>query len=590
MTRQGQHTFVARAPRKFLSSALLLGSLLTVGALATPALATDKPSTSPVMTTEGPVQGFVQQGVNIFLGIPYAAPPVGAWRWRPPQPPEPWQGVRDATAYANTCPQVTTLGVFAGPTSITEDCLYLNVFTPTVGHSEGHGGGHPVLVWIHGGGNVDGASNDYDGSKLATGGPLGSATVVVTLNYRLGLLGFLAHPALDDEGHPFGNYGILDIQEALRWVQRNIAAFGGDPGNVTLGGQSAGAQDTGANVLSPLSADLFHRAIYQSSPPSVLPSLARAVGRGTNFATAAGCPGTGAAAAVCLRELAVPQILQLQGTANANGPYINGPMVDGTIIPRTPLDAWTTGTFNRVPVLGGNVQDEGTFSIGISQYFSVFASFPNTGQVPISAEQYVASLTAIYTGPAGPGGTPPAYPPGTADAVLAEYPLASYATPMLAYNAVTTHPGTCRANKALGLLSQWVPVYAYEFNYQDAPYYFPPMPGFFPLAAHTIDIQFLFPGWHGGELGVNHTPQNTWTTGEISGPEITLSDQLVAFWTHFAQTGNPNGSGNVPWPLYTPQAGAPAYLSQNIPSLSTLTNAQYRADHHCDFWDTILVY
>ena len=161
---------------------------------------------------------------------------------------------------------------------------------------------------------------------------------------------------------------------------------------------------------------------------------------------------------------------------------------------------------------------------------------------------------------------------------------------MLAYDAVMTHPGTCRANKALGLVSQWVPVYAYEFNYQEAPYYFPPMPGFLPLAAHTIDIQFLFPGWHGGALGVNHTPQNTWTTGEISGPEITLSDQLVAFWTRFARTGNPNGSGDVPWPLYTTQAGAPAYLSQNIPSLSTLTNAQYRADHHCDFWDTILVY
>ena len=590
MTRQGKHTFVASAPRQSLRRALLLGAFLAVGALLTPALARDKHSTPPVMTTEGPVQGVVKNGVNLFLGIPYAAPPVGEGRWRPPQPPEPWKGVRDATAYANTCPQVTTLGVFAGPTSITEDCLYLNVFTTTVGDGNGHGGGHPVLVWIHGGGNVDGASNDYDGSTLATGGPLGSATVVVTLNYRLGLLGFLAHPALDNEGHPFGNYGILDIQEALRWVQRNIAAFGGDPGNITLGGQSAGAQDTGANVLSPLSADLFHRAIYQSSPPAVLPSLARALERGTNFATAAGCPGTDAGAAACLRALSVPQILQLQGTANANGPYINGPMVDGTIIPRTPIEAWTTGNFNRVPVLGGNVQDEGTFGIGISQYFSVFASFPDTAQVPISAEQYVASLTAIYTGPAGPGGTPPAYPPGTADAVLAEYPLTNYATPMLAYNAVTTQPGTCRANKALGLLSQWVPVYAYEFNYQDAPYYFPPMPSFLPLAAHTIDIQFLFPGWHGGALGVNHTPQNTWSTGEISGPEITLSDQLVAFWTHFARTGNPNGSGDVPWPLYTTQAGAPAYLSQNIPSLSTFTNAQYRADHHCNLWDTILVY
>src|SRR6266568_4607787 len=470
MTRPGKNPFVASAPRKSLNRVLWLGALLAVGVLSTPALASDKPSPPPVMTTEGPIQGFVKNGVNIFLGIPYAAPPVGALRWQPPPPPEKWKGVLDATAYANTCPQVTTLGVFAGPTSITEDCLSLHVFTTTVGHGKGHGGGNPVLVWIHGGGNVDGASNDADGSKLATGGALGIAKKVVTLNYRLGLLGFFAHPALDNEGHPFGNYGIMDIQEALRWVQRNIAAFGGDPGNVTLGGQSAGAQDTGANVISPLSVNLFHQAIYQSSPPAVLPSLARALERGNNFATAAGCPGTDAGAAACLRELSVPQILQLQGTANANGPYINGVMVDGTIVPRTPIDAWTTGNFNRVPVLGGNVQDEGTFGIGISQYFSVFASFPDTAQVPISAEQYVASITAIYTGPAGPGGTPPAYPPGTDAKVLAEYPLTNYATPMLAYNAVMTHPGTCRANKALGLLSQWVPAYAYEFNYQDAPY------------------------------------------------------------------------------------------------------------------------
>src|SRR5439155_19948229 len=126
MTRQGKNTFVASAPRTSLSRALLLGALLAVGALATPALATDTPSTPPVMTTEGPVQGFVKNGVNLFLGIPYAAPPVGELRWRPPQPPEKWKGVLDATAYANTCPQVTTLGVFAGPTSITEDCLYLN--------------------------------------------------------------------------------------------------------------------------------------------------------------------------------------------------------------------------------------------------------------------------------------------------------------------------------------------------------------------------------------------------------------------------------------------------------------------------------
>src|SRR5881296_2392949 len=268
------------------SVAVLAAMLLGVAGQAQAQHGSDK-NGPVVQTSEGPVRGFVNNGVYHFLGIPYAAPPVGAWRWRPPQPPKTRKALLDATAYGNICPQATTLGVFAGPASVDEDCLYLNIFTTRLGSGIGHDrGANAVLVWIHGGGNVDGASNDYDGSKLATGGPLGSATVVVTLNYRLGLLGFLAHPALDNEGHPFGNYGIMDIQEALRWVQRNIAAFGGDPDNVTLGGQSAGAQDTGANAVSPLSIGLFHQAIYQSSPPSVLPSLARALERGNNFATA----------------------------------------------------------------------------------------------------------------------------------------------------------------------------------------------------------------------------------------------------------------------------------------------------------------
>ena len=190
-----------------------------------------------VNTTDGPVRGFVREGVRTFLGIPYAAPPVGDLRWMPPEPPE-HHALLDATEFGNTCPQVTTLGAFAGPANTTEDCLYLNVFTT------GLKGSKPVIVWIHGGGNVTGETNDYDGSKLATGGPNGTPTVVVTLNYRMGLFGFLSQDDLNAEGHLWGNYGILDIQAALRWVQDNIAAFGGDPNNVTLGGQSAGAADT----------------------------------------------------------------------------------------------------------------------------------------------------------------------------------------------------------------------------------------------------------------------------------------------------------------------------------------------------------
>src|SRR5262249_8788305 len=159
---------------------------------------------------DGPVRGFVNSvGVNEFLGIPYAAPPVGDLRWRPPAPPAK-HSLLDATDYANTCPQVTELGAFAGPSSTTEDCLYLNVFSPSLKAS------NPVIVWIHGGGNVDGETNDYDGSKLATGGPSGVPTVVVTINYRLGLFGFLSESHLNAEGHPWGNYGILDSQAALR--------------------------------------------------------------------------------------------------------------------------------------------------------------------------------------------------------------------------------------------------------------------------------------------------------------------------------------------------------------------------------------
>jgi len=565
---------VSRSPRKALARALLLGSWLAAGVLATfSTMAQDEDGRGQgpvVRTAEGPVRGFVRGGVSVFLGIPYAAPPVGNLRWRGPQSVEHWQEPLDATHYANTCPQVTELGAFAGPASITEDCLYLNVFTSSLG------GRNPVLVWIHGGGNVDGESNDYDGSKLATGGPTGSPTVVVTINYRLGLLGYLAHPALDGEGHPFGNYGILDIQAVLQWVQRNIEAFGGDRGRVALGGQSAGASDTGANVISPLAAGLFNRAIFESSPTSTYPPLSVGLTRGNKFAVAADCPGEDAETAACLRGLSAARILQLQGTPNANGPYVTGPMVDGTIIPITPETAWTSGQFNRMPIMGGNVQDEGNFGISITEYFS------GPPLAPITPAQYAANITSAYGGNAGPGNTPPAYPTGTPAAVLAEYPLANYATTQFAYDAITTHPGACRAHHVVNLWAQWVPVYQYEFNYQSAPYYFPSMPGFVALAAHTIDIQFLFPGWHGGILGVNSRSLNT--------QETRLSDQLVAAWTNFARTGNPNGSGNSPWPKFVNQAGAPAVLSENAPSLATFTDAQYAANHHCAFWDTLLVY
>jgi len=422
-----------------------------------------------------------------------------------------------------------------------------------------------VLVWIHGGGDVDGESNDYDGTKLATGGPIGSPTVVVTMNYRLGLFGFLAHPALDSEGHPFGNYGILDTQAVLRWVERNIEAFGGDPSRVALGGQSAGAENTGASVLSPFAKGLFNRAILQSGPIfNLFLPLSVALTDGTNFAAAAGCPGQDAAAGACLRSLSAARIVQLQGTANASAPFVANVMVDGTIVPIAPETAFASGQFNRMPIMTGNTQHELTFSNAITEYFS------GPPQAPMTAAQYVANITSSH-------------PAATAAAVLAEYPLSDYASPQLAYSAAGTDPQLgCQTRHFVAIWAKWVPVYQYEFNYQNAPYYFPDMPGFVPLASHTIDIQFLFPNYHGGQLGVNSRSLNT--------EETTLSDQLVAAWTNFARTGNPNGSGNSPWPQFSNQSGAPALLSENVPSLSTFTEAQYAASHHCAFWDPILGY
>jgi para-nitrobenzyl esterase len=490
------------------------------------------------------------------LGIPYAVPPVGDLRWKPPAPPA-HHALLDATKFANTCPQVTELGAFAGPSSTTEDCLYLNVFTTGTSPKK------PVIVWIHGGGNVDGETNDYDASKLATSPS--SPTVVVTINYRLGLFGFFSNPIINAEGHPWGNYGILDQQAALRWVQANIAAFGGDPSNVTLGGQSAGARDTTANLMSPTATGLFNRAILQSYPETSWVTATQMLTRGTNFNTAANC-----STAACLRGLSTERILQLQGTPNANSPLAQQVFPDGTIVPLQPGDAWSTGQFHHMPIMAGLVHDEGNFGLSISEYFS------GPPQVAWTVAQYMNNPANVQSA----------------------YPLGDYGNnPQLAQDRINTDPIACTTLRVAQLLAPQVPTYAYEFNYQNAPYYFPRMPnvsnttgpaaGFFqPLAAHTIDIQFLFTGYHGGNLGVN-LDQTTGQPRELQGSEIGLSNQLVAAWTNFAKTGNPNGAGAPVWQVFA--TGSQTFLSQNLTS-STYSAAQFYTDHKCGFWNPILGY
>src|SRR5215813_3122463 len=340
--------------RNARSTGLLRSLAFAAVALAAFAATGEEHERGPVVTTsDGRVRGISSEGVDRFLGIPYAAPPVGDLRWRPPQPHAPWRGVRDATAFANHCPQVPSP---YGQGSITEDCLYLNVFRPghdegedegDEGDNEGHDRRLPVMVWIHGGALLVGESDDYDPVRLVRHG-----VVLVSMNYRLGVLGFLAHPALTAESpdHASGDYGIMDQQAALRWVRRNIRSFGGDPSRVTIFGESAGGLSVHTHLASPLSAGLFHRAIVESGAYALSqPPLATAEAQGTAVAAAAGCSDQTAS---CLRSAPVDRLLAALRVSTVI------PDVDGKVLPQTIQAAFTSGNFNRVPVIEGSNHDE----------------------------------------------------------------------------------------------------------------------------------------------------------------------------------------------------------------------------------------
>ena len=546
--------------RRWAGPALLMACLLGTGTMAAPAAAENEDG-PVVVTGSGAVRGLEKDGVFQFRGIPFAAPPVGPLRWMPPQSPASWKSVRDGTKFGNICLQVTTLGPFAGPANANEDCLFLNVYTPDLHPDDDEK--MPVLVWIHGGGNVDGGSTDYDGSKMATRGHV----VVVTINYRLGLLGFMSHPALDAEGHVFSNYGILDQQAALRWVQQNIDRFGGDSNNVTLGGQSAGCVDTEANLMSPLANGLFHRAILQSVVLEPV-ALTTAEAHGVAFAVAASCgSGTDAATAACMRALTAEQIFTLSGTASASAPYETQITQDGTVLPQRFTTAIAAGNFNHMPVMSGWTEDEQNFGLGITEYFS------GPPRVPASEASYDARIAAF--------GTNPAYPPGTEAQAAALYPLANYATPQLALDAIGTDSTACAQRHTNRLLASQVPLYSYEFDDETAPSYFPVMPGFEPLAYHTSDIQYLFPLWHGGPDGIEHPLNNL---------QERLSNELVTAWTNFARTGNPNGRGNSPWPRYGGDPDQAGVFSERIPKSTTYTDNELSERHNCAFWESISTY
>ncbi len=350
--------------------------------LSLPVRADEQPS---IGIDTGRLAGQVEDGVSVYKGIPYAQPPVGKLRWRAPQPATPWTGTRDASHYGPVCPQPP----FATNAPQSEDCLTLNVWTPHASHAD-HTGPLPVMVWIHGGGSVAGSGRQpiYDGANLARKG-----VVVVTLNYRLGALGYFVHPALStqttdvaaDHGM-LANYGLMDQLAALRWVRRNIASFGGDPSNVTIFGESAGGCYVNMWMTSPLARDLFSRAITESCPGFIESrTMAEGAARGVALAQSLGVKGTGAKALAQLRQLPASDFIS---TAAIKGTY---PFIDGVIVREDPFKALEKGDVADKPWLIGS----NSFDASYLPHFGVDISDPLAAYDPAQRKRILEAYADV---------------------------------------------------------------------------------------------------------------------------------------------------------------------------------------------------
>ncbi len=505
-----------------------------------------------VPTEEGLVRGEVVGSLVVFRGIPYAASPTGNLRWRAPQARAPWQGTRDALSFGPQCPQFanpggTVLlpgqpGVFVG----SEDCLSLNIWAPRVKEASLR----PVMFFIHGGGNTQGASSQstYGGQALAESG----GAVVVTINYRLGQLGFLAHPLLsaEDTAHrSSGNYGLLDQVYALGWVQRNIRNFGGDPDNVTIFGESAGGVNVSCLLASPLSAGLFRRAIVESGGYSIstrlrdapdAPQPESAEEFGLRFAKAIGCDVAPDPLA-CLRGKSPEQVVS---TLKADPGILTrvetgvsyGPNLDGYVLTDSPLSVMSAGKQNDVPVMLGTNKNEG----------SIFIL-----QVPLLTEAaYRAAVQRFF--------------PGITAQVLARYPVSDYGSPRAAFEAIVSDLAfICPARAGARALAARQPnTFVYHFTHGINS----PTLGFLG-AFHGFELVFVF-----GNFDMIMPTRE----------ELELSNAMRAFWTNFAKGGDPNGTGLPTWPAYT--LDGDRHLNLDVPvSTGTALRREF-----CDFWTRVL--
>jgi para-nitrobenzyl esterase len=520
---------------------ILARAALTMAALGLAAAAAEPAAAAPTVTvTQGTLTGVDANGVDAYLGVRYALPPQ---RWRPPAPVGAGSGAVDATRPGADCAQGPSPW---GRPATAEDCLFLNIYAPATAEGPHFWQGLPVMVWLHGGGFTGGAGRAYDPSAMVK---LGDA-IVVTVNYRLGALGHFAHPAIDGEGHLAGNYNLMDQQLAFRWLRDNIAAFGGNPSNITIFGESAGGIAVYSHLVSPLAAGLFQKAIIESGAPADIP-LAVAEDAGLAFAKKVGCDsGPPEKVASCLRNLPVEAIVKNQATPIAT-------IVDGKLVPQPAADALKKGEFNRVPMINGTNHDEGNL---IAAFF-----FDISGK-PLEASGYSGALQLI-------GGFIPQVGYRDADiaAVAAAYRLDAYASPDLAAAQVITDGViACPAYEMSKAIAAHAPVYAYEFADLDAPEIVAGPISFPYRAAHFSELQYLF------DLGSITRPGSAALTDAQKG----LSAQMMRYWTSFAWNGDPNGKDSPHWPPFAGDGNPVQSLAEPAPA----PTADFGAYHKCDFW------
>jgi para-nitrobenzyl esterase len=479
-----------------------------------------------VNTDSGAVRGVTEGRSEGFLGLPYAAPPVRELRFAPPAAPAKWKGVRSADRQSPACLQFEPTGV-REEQAVSEDCLYLDVYRPRNAKPRDR---LPVMVWFHGGGNTQGTGVIYGGWTMAAK----TDTIIVTVNYRLGALGFLAHPALSAiTPGGSGNWATMDQMESLRWVQRNISEFGGDPRDVTIYGQSAGGQAVCNMLAIPSARGLFARAIAESSVcTQARNQLAAGEASGVTYANAVGCTDP-ATVVACLRKAWPGKLIANQGL------YLGGAKVGGELFPVAPADAIASGKFNKVPVMTGTTRSEDRLT--------------SQALWPITAQGYVDRVNTLYG--------------ARAAQVLELYPLSRFKTPYDAITQVTTDAGrACGTEVAAKALGAQVPTYRYEFNDPTSPtLYGFTLPGEDMSNAHSAELNYLF----------------DFTLGEkpLTPTQERLSDQMMRYWAAFARNGNPAVRGEPAWPAYG--NGRVLQLRSGGDSKVITT---FQAEHNCGFW------